>query len=277
MHKKLKIFIGSGEASKIERKVLIYSLEKHSSCKLDIWVYNGTHNSVERNNEKPFLAPLSLDLKYRSVTEFSLFRYLIPELCGFDGLAVYLDSDMVCLGDITELFDAKTDGYDFLAVSRGYDKGHWASSVMLINCNQCRFDMNRYYKDIDQNKYSYLDFSRFSPLFLSHHNFKIGLLDSHWNVFDRYDKCTKLIHYTKLRQQPWKYAYHPYGNIWFEYFKNARNEGYITNEDIQASISRSYVRSDILEGNHPALRIMREAVGSIKSYCASFLRFIGWD
>lgn len=67
------------------------------------------------------------------------------------------------------------------------------------------------------------------------------------------------------------------GNIWFEYFKNARNKGYITNEDIQASISRSYVRPDILEGNHPTLRIMREAVGSIKSYCASFLRFIGWD
>ena len=73
----VKVFIGSGEASLIERKVLIHSLRKHSQRKLDIYVFNGTHNSVELNDEKPFLAPMSLRVKYRNVTEFSFYRFLM--------------------------------------------------------------------------------------------------------------------------------------------------------------------------------------------------------
>ncbi|PNW65442.1 UNVERIFIED_CONTAM: glycosyl transferase, partial [Euhalothece sp. KZN 001] len=236
----VKVFIGSGEASRIEQKVLIYSLHRNSQRDLDIWVYNGTHNAIERNTDEPFLAPLSLKLKYRSRTEFSLFRYLIPELCNFEGRAIYLDSDIICLCDIGELFDTEINGFDFLAVP-GYDKDKWASSVMLIDCSQCHFELELYYQNIDQRKYSYFDFSRFSPLFLSHHDLKIGKLDSNWNVFDRCDEQTKLIHYTNLFQQPWKYPGHPYGNLWFEYLQNARDEGYVTDEDIELSILRSYI------------------------------------
>ena len=66
MHRQdpIRIFIGSGEASVLERKTLIYSLHKHSKRNLDIYVYNGTHNAIEYNEEEPFLAPLSLKLKY---------------------------------------------------------------------------------------------------------------------------------------------------------------------------------------------------------------------
>jgi hypothetical protein len=39
----VKIFIGSGEQSLLERKVLIYSLHKHTRRELDISVFNGTH------------------------------------------------------------------------------------------------------------------------------------------------------------------------------------------------------------------------------------------
>ena len=76
----IKVFIGSGEASLLERKVAIYSLQKHTQRQLDIYVFNGTHNSIELNDQEPFLAPLSLKLKYHNITEFSLYRFLIPQI-----------------------------------------------------------------------------------------------------------------------------------------------------------------------------------------------------
>ena len=45
----VKVFIGSGEASLLERKVAIYSLQKHTKRNLDIYVFNGTHNAFELN------------------------------------------------------------------------------------------------------------------------------------------------------------------------------------------------------------------------------------
>jgi hypothetical protein len=37
-------------------------------------------------------------------TEFSLTRFLVPALCGFQGTAVFLDCDFLIQSDITELF-----------------------------------------------------------------------------------------------------------------------------------------------------------------------------
>jgi lipopolysaccharide biosynthesis glycosyltransferase len=250
----IKVFIGSGEASLLERKVAIYSLKKHTQRKLDIYVFNGTHNAIELNDQEPFLAPLSLKLKYQNITEFSLYRFLIPQICNYQGKAIWIDSDTVCLADIAELFDTSLNGCDFLAKAEAYNthsSNLWGLSVMLIDCKQTRFDLETYFNEIAQGLYTYTDFSCMSPAFLAHHPLKIGQLDPQWNVFDYCDEQTKLIHYTNLNTQPWKYPHHPYGELWFEYFEEARKAGYITERDIELSLVRAYVRPDILQGNAP--------------------------
>lgn len=252
--KTIKVFIGSGEASLLERKVAIYSLQKHTQRQLDIYVFNGTHNSIELNDQEPFLAPLSLKLKYHNITEFSLYRFLIPQICNYQGKAIWIDSDTVCLADIAKLFDTSLNGCDFLAKAEAYNtrsSNHWGLSVMLIDCKQTRFDLETYFDEIAQGLYTYTDFSCMSPAFLAHHPLKIGQLDPQWNVFDYCDEQTKLIHYTNLNTQPWKYPHHPYGELWFEYFEEARKAGYITERDIELSLVRAYVRPDILQGNAP--------------------------
>jgi Glycosyl transferase family 8 len=251
----VRVFIGSGEASLLERKVAIYSLREHTKRKLDIYVFNGSHNAVELNDDAPFLAPLSLKLKYRNITEFSLYRYLIPQLCNHQGKAIYIDSDTICLTDIGELFDTPLNGCDFLAKKDAYShtgEGLWALSVMLINCETCHFDLETYYSEIDRGLYAVNDFSCMSPAFTAHHPLKIGMLDGNWNVFDYYDQQTKLIHYTNLYTQPWKNCGHPYGELWFTYFREAIDGGYITERDIELSIIRSYVRQNLLQGNSPS-------------------------
>jgi lipopolysaccharide biosynthesis glycosyltransferase len=268
---RVRVFIGSGEASRLERKVAIYSLRKHTKRDLDIYVFNGTHNAIELNDREPFAAPLSLQLKYQNITEFSLYRYLIPQICDRQGKAIYIDSDIICLTDIGELFDTPLNGCDFLAKKDAYSHiglDFWALSVMLIDCEKCHFELATFYEEIARGLYTDRDLSCMSPAFLAHHPYKIGELDPHWNVFDRTDKNTNLIHYTNLYTQPWKYPNHPYGELWFTYFREAIEAGYITQKDIELSLVRSYVRRDLLKGNYSLMghqmNYLKSAVSNLK-------------
>ena len=246
----IRIFIGSGEASLIERKVLIYSVREHTRRELEIYVFNGTHNSVEIGGKKPFPAPMPLDLKYRNVTEFSLYRFLVPKLCNGQGKAIYLDSDMLCLGDIGELFDTSPGEHHFLAkrnAHSSFDSGLWDLGVMLIECSRSRFDLEKIFEEIDAGIYAYSDFTRMSPEFLKHHPYRVGELDARWNVFDRQERDTRLIHFTNLESQPWKYPNHPYEKIWLQYFREAVDSGEVTERDIELSRMRSCARPGLLK------------------------------
>ncbi len=264
----VKIFIGSGEASLIERKTAIHSLRKYSKRDLDIYVFNGTHNAIRLNDGEPFLAPMSLRVKYRNITEFSLYRFLIPELCDYQGRAIYIDSDIICLSDIGELFDTPMGEADFLAKHEAHpDEELWGLSVMLVDCQRCRFDLEAVVDEIDAGLYSMSDFSWMGPRFLAYHPYKIGWLDPAWNEFDHWDNRTRLIHYTNLDTQPWKYPNHPYGELWFSYFNEALAEGYVTAQDIELSMMRAYVRRDLLDGNFKQASspsLMRQLAAPVK-------------
>ncbi|MBE9190493.1 glycosyl transferase [Gloeocapsopsis crepidinum LEGE 06123] len=266
----VRVFIGSGEASLLERKTLIHSLHKHSQRELDIYVLNGTHNSITLNDGEPFLAPMSLKIKCRNATEFSLYRFIIPEVCNYQGKAIYVDSDIVCLTDIGKLFDTPMNGCDFLAKQGAYTgyrggSNFWGLSVMLIDCEKSQFNLETIFDEIDRILYTQTDFMVMNQTFLAHHPYTIGELDPGWNMLDVCDKNTKLIHYTGLFSQPWKYHNHPYGEVWFNYFKEAVASGYITKEDISLSLHRAYVRKDLLKGNYSFL-------GREQNYIKQFVR-----
>ena len=81
--------------------------------------------------------------------DFIYSRFLTPFLCNFDGWALYVDGDMVCLEDITEIFSFADPGkavqvvkHDYLTSSptkyfgnknENYPRKNW-SSVILWNC-----------------------------------------------------------------------------------------------------------------------------------------------
>ena len=95
-----------------------------------------------------------------------------------------------------------------------------------------------------------------TPRFLERHPYRLGPLDPAWNSFDVHDAGTKLIHYTNLRTQPWKFPGHVHEDLWFHWFSEARKAGAITNQDIDKTLSRAYARQDILRpsraGSPPA-------------------------
>ncbi len=272
---RVKVFIGSGEASLLERKVLIYSLHKHTDRDLDIYTFNGTHNAVERNNEEPFLAPMSLKVKYRNTTEFSYYRFLIPQLCHHQGKAIWLDSDIIVLHDIGELFDTPMENNHLLMKKTAYadlspDLDPYCPAIMLIDCDRVQFDLESLIHEVDQERYSDRDLMHMTTRFRSFHPFQIGEFDPQWNIRDYWDQQTKLIHYTNLETQPWKYHDHPYGELWFQYLYEAIQEGYVTQRDIDLSKVRAYVRPDLMRGNFsPLQRKVNRAKSALKKLSRS--------
>ena len=89
----LKIFIGWDSGQAEPANVLKYSLEKHSSIPLDI--------RFLKLQELDFNRPLDP----LQSTEFTYSRFLVPHLCGYESKAIFIDCDMLCLGDIKELYD----------------------------------------------------------------------------------------------------------------------------------------------------------------------------
>lgn len=266
----VRVFIGSGEASLLERKVLIYSLHRNSNREIDIYTFNGTHNSIERNQDEPFLAPMPLKVKYRNVTEFSYYRFLIPEICQHQGKAIWLDSDMIALGDIGELFDTPMNGAGLLMKKTAYpdlapEQDPRCPAVMLIDCEKVRFDLEALIQESDRKLYSERDLMHMTTQFRQVHPFEVGEFDPEWNIRDYWNQNTKLIHYTNLMTQPWKYHDHPYGELWFQYFQDAIAAGYITQRDIDLSFARAYVRLDLMEGNFsPLQRKLNAAKSTLK-------------
>ena len=82
-----------------------------------------------------FLQLRWLPIKRKGLTDFTFGRYLCPYLCGYQGTSLFLDADMLCLGDIFELERfAPTDCA--VAVVKNKLKFEWPS-MMFFNNSLC--------------------------------------------------------------------------------------------------------------------------------------------
>lgn len=124
-----------------------------------------------------------LPIKRRGLTEFTYSRFLVPYLCDFKGKALFLDADMVVVGDIAELF--KTEDMSAVCVMQGQPKFEWASA-MLFNCGAC---LKLTPEFIDDEKNALLDLA-WAPY--------VGNIPPEWNHCVGYQdtKPAELHHFT---------------------------------------------------------------------------------
>ena len=141
----------------------------------------------------------------RPRTQFSFQRFLIPKLCGYQGRAVYLDSDMLVFGDPLDLWQ-----HDFRGgvASPPEDSRGAQFAVMLIDCERARWDIVDLIARMDANKLDYrgLMDMRFERVSAS--------LSQKWNCLDWMDDSTKLLHFTDMTKQPWVRKCHPLRGVW---------------------------------------------------------------
>jgi lipopolysaccharide biosynthesis glycosyltransferase len=151
--------------------------------------YNVLQWSIIRRSSKPVaIIPLvlpTLPMTRRGLTDFTFSRYLPPALCGYQGTSLFLDPDMLMLGDVVELFDLM-DGEHSVYVVKGKERFEWPS-LMLFNNEQC--------KELTP---AYIDDANHMPQDLSWAE-SVGELPREWNFCVGYDEAKelpKLVHYT---------------------------------------------------------------------------------
>lgn len=196
----LKIFIGSsanGEDAPIE-SIYEYTLRKNCTQDIEItWMR-------QTNNQKSYWANWKTEKWY---TPFSGFRWGIAEACNFNGRALYTDTDMINLKDISELFLTDMKQKPFAARIAKRFNGY-QPCVMLIDCEKAKDVLkskaeiasdenshNIYMKKLIKKKRYFWENSYFSEI------------DKRWNCLDGEDLEINEIyqlHFTKMSTQPWK-------------------------------------------------------------------------
>jgi lipopolysaccharide biosynthesis glycosyltransferase len=212
-----KIFIGYEEKQKIAADVLKFSLLKHSTIPLDI--------QYLKLSELDFPRPIDP----LQSTEFTYSRFLVPSICNYQGTALFLDCDILCLSDVKEIFELPMEEYAIRVVKQVhvvqgattkmggksqvyYPRKNW-SSVMFMNCEKLRY----WSKDYVCESVG-LDLHQFKGLEKS----DIGVLPLEWNHLDHRNAKTKMLHYTS--GGPWLPGCenHPQEALWHSYEQEFR-------------------------------------------------------
>lgn len=100
------------------------------------------HSVLSRASKPVSVAPLvlsTLPIRRRGLTEFTYSRFLVPYLSGFEGVSLFMDADMICLADISELFAAAHTAYSrTVSVVDHPQRPFERPSLMLFNNTGCR-------------------------------------------------------------------------------------------------------------------------------------------
>ncbi|WP_353214324.1 ELM1/GtrOC1 family putative glycosyltransferase [Salinisphaera hydrothermalis] len=154
------------------------------------------------------------------LTGFTNYRFLIPELAGGRGRAIYNDTDQIYLRDPAELFDLDMDGAGVLSIN---DRD---TSVMLIDCEKMIDLWNgRTARRVGNRELE----KRMREAALW------GDLDNGWNARDAeyVPGESHLVHYTTIHSQPWRptpqdfvYRANPAGEIWASIEREADAAGF---------------------------------------------------
>ncbi|MCT0223919.1 glycosyltransferase [Synechococcus sp. CS-1328] len=180
MTQPIPIFIGVDPRERAAVTVLIDSLYQHSSAPLAITPL------VTPQLEAQGLYWRARDSKQS--TAFSFSRFLVPRLMDYRGWGIFMDCDILCRGDIAELWALRDERYAVMCVQHehvpaetrkfqgevqsAYPKKNW-SSLMLFQAGRCTALTPEYV-----NTATGLDLHRFHWLAGDH---EIGALPDRWN------------------------------------------------------------------------------------------------
>lgn len=151
--------------------------------------------SIAKNSSRPVsITPLilsQLPLKRRGLTEFTFSRFLVPYLCSYEGHALFVDADVLCLGDIDELPWDSLEAVRMVkheSVQRAgktVDVRFERPSVMLFNCQRCTALTP--------------EFVESGNVFAMNWTTAIGSLPAEWNYLVGYNTGggAKLAHFTQ--------------------------------------------------------------------------------
>jgi len=215
-------------------RVLEFSIRRRASLPVEVFPLHHAHIAV----------PMPRDVRNRPRTPFSFQRFYIPQLAGFQGRAIYLDSDMQVFEDIRELWSLRFDGADLLAAREpGGDGRKPQFSVMLLDCAALRWNLDDIVAALDRGELTYETLMYEMAVA---RRVRAGI-DSRWNSLERYQAGeTALLHYTDMDTQPWICRENVLGYLWVRDLLAAVDQGVITRDEVRSHVDQGYVRPSLL-------------------------------
>ena len=203
----VRIFLGTERGQFRAEQVFVWSVMKH--------------RDPSRRYEIHLLRELKGFRRGYWLTGFTNYRFAVPEFCGFEGRAIYNDTDQIYLTDPAELFDLDMADAGFLSIN---DRD---TSVMLIDCGRMAGVWSAEHVRRDSRK-ALESAARRDRLW--------GRLSPEWNARDSEYRAgaSKLVHFTTLQTQPWRpfpdqfvYLDNPTGALWPDLEAECRNAGFL--------------------------------------------------
>lgn len=195
----IRIFIGcaANHEDAESQAVLEYTLRKHASLPLDI-----TWMKLSRDRNSPWFSDKGEGWRTDAwATPFSGFRWAIPEICGFQGRAIYSDSDCIVQADIAELWNQKFKPGKVVMAKGGQES--WRYCVSMWDCAAVKTHM----MPLARLRSAVSAHQTMIRFFKGSHDL-VQAFSGNWNCIDgeNYarldDPDIKVIHYSSEAHQP---------------------------------------------------------------------------
>jgi len=230
---RVRVFVAATPSERLPMRVLEFSIRETSALSVDVSAIFKFDRHI----------PVPVAVKNRPRTPFSFQRFLIPELCGHSGRAIYLDADMQVFHDIAGLWNQPFNECDLHTVRAAEDGRRGQFSVMLLDCERLRWNIEEIVEALDSGV---LDYD--SLMFDMRVAKQIGRdISPKWNSLESFTPdTTALLHYTDMNMQPWISTANPLGHLWVSCLRRALTAGFITRAEIESDIACGYLRPSLL-------------------------------
>lgn len=245
----IRVFVGCDESQLVASAVLEHSIRKHAT------------RPVEFTTMIDLDVPEPKDPANRARTGFSFYRFLIPKLCGYQGRALYIDSDMQVFADMDELWQIPFEDDTVLCTYQAEPPPEWKDdpnfkpgrhlAVMMLDCSRLQWDIDEIVAGLDEGRYDYKQLM--SDLCIVPEEQIAERIPRGWNSLEQYEEgTTKLVHYTVVPTQPWKNDENALRELWMDGFRAALAAEAVDPELVQRSIAAGHVKNSLArELNQP--------------------------
>lgn len=228
----VRIFVASTPSEWLPMRVLEFSIRETTSLPVEVSAIYTFNRTIS--------IPLAVENRPR--TPFSFQRFLIPELCGFSGKAIYLDADMQVFRDIGDLWNHDLAGCDLQTVQDVQKARRSQFSVMLLDCKALGWDINQIVVDLNTGKLDYT-----ALMYEMRIVKRIGWdILPEWNSLERFNETTALLHYTDMNTQPWVSTTNPLGYLWVACLRRTLAAGFISRVEVEREVRSGHVRPSLL-------------------------------
>ncbi|MEL6247649.1 MAG: hypothetical protein AAFR15_06515 [Cyanobacteria bacterium J06627_15] len=202
------VFIHTNDKQLLGATVARYALQKNSQhrAEFDVQIIqlNDWPELYQREGQLYLREGEQVPWHNQDLQSFTLLRFLVPQLMGYQGRAIVIDPDVFAVGDVYDLLKRDMQGKAIVCRQIFPKDGrppYYASSVMLLDCAQLT---HWQWAEQIERLFSFEQDYRPWMSLLTEPSEIIGPLEPEWNHFDTLNSETRLLHNTGRITQPWK-------------------------------------------------------------------------